>query len=168
MPNAVPIAALLACVAAGSAQACCLPDPAGEVLLTIEGDIACSNAGGVARLDLEMLHAIGAETIATTTIWTNGVQTFTGVPIGRLLEAVEARGDTLVARAINDYVVRVAVDDLVRDGALLAMKRNGRTMTVRDKGPLWIVYPWDDDPSLQTEAIYARSIWQLDHIRIDG
>jgi hypothetical protein len=39
-------------------------------------------------------------------------------------------------------------------------------MTVRDKGPLWIVYPYDAKPEYRQELIYSRSIWQLDHIEV--
>jgi hypothetical protein len=32
---------------------------------------------------------------------------------------------------------------------------------VRDKGPLFIVYPYDSDPQLATQTFYGRSAWQL-------
>ncbi|RYH00603.1 oxidoreductase, partial [Salipiger sp. IMCC34102] len=41
-------------------------------------------------------------------------------------------------------------------------------MQVRDKGPLWIVYPYDDTPEYRSEVIYSRSIWQLDRIEVAG
>jgi hypothetical protein len=41
-----------------------------------------------------------------------------------------------------------------------------RPMSVRDKGPLWVVYPFDDVPAYQSETIYSRSIWQLDRIEV--
>ena len=41
-------------------------------------------------------------------------------------------------------------------------------MSVREKGPLWIVYPYDSNIAFQTETIYARSIWQLDRISIEN
>ncbi len=48
--------------------------------------------------------------------------------------------------------------------ALIAYARNGQPMTLRDKGPLWIVYPFDTDPMYRSEVIYANSIWQLEQI----
>jgi hypothetical protein len=39
-------------------------------------------------------------------------------------------------------------------------------MSMRNKGPLWLVYPYDSNVALQTEAVYARSIWQL--VRIES
>ena len=50
--------------------------------------------------------------------------------------------------------------------ALLAFERNGKPMSVREKGPLWIVYPYDSDAKFQSEVYYSRSIWQLDRLAV--
>ncbi|WP_296762669.1 hypothetical protein [Sediminimonas sp.] len=39
-------------------------------------------------------------------------------------------------------------------------------MTLRDKGPVWLLYPFDSAPRFRTELHYARSVWQLDRIEI--
>jgi hypothetical protein len=39
-------------------------------------------------------------------------------------------------------------------------------MPLRDKGPLWIVFPFDSATEFQRESIYARSIWQLNRIAV--
>jgi len=44
---------------------------------------------------------------------------------------------------------------------LLALKRDGAYMTVRNKGPLFIVYPYDSSPELRNRRIYSRSAWQV-------
>jgi len=54
----------------------------------------------------------------------------------------------------------------LEDGPLLAYLRNGETMSVRDKGPVWLIFPFDDEPKFQNEEYYSRSIWQLDQIEI--
>jgi len=51
--------------------------------------------------------------------------------------------------------------DAVPGGAIVAYLNNGKRMTVREKGPLWIVYPYDKNEKFQTEEIYARSVWSL-------
>jgi hypothetical protein len=38
-------------------------------------------------------------------------------------------------------------------------------MSVRDKGPLWVIYPYDSD-DYRSEVIYSRSIWQLDRLEV--
>lgn len=113
-----------------------------------------------------MVKELGATSIETTTIWTDGVQTFVGVPLTALLEAVEAEGTILKATAVNDYAIEIPLDDPTSKAALIAYENNGSVMTLRDKGPLWIVYPYDEAPQFQTEVVYSRSIWQLDRIEI--
>ncbi|WP_253913107.1 molybdopterin-dependent oxidoreductase [Pseudoruegeria sp. HB172150] len=141
-----------------------LAAPEGHVILTITGAIAETNDGDAAVFDLSMLEALEAVTFETSTIWTEGIQSFTGVPLATLMEAVGAEGDVLNATAINDYSVEIPREDWVEDGPIVAYLNNGETMSVRDKGPLWVVYPYDSSSDYQTELIYSRSIWQLDRI----
>lgn len=131
---------------------------AGETLLTFSHD------GQVSEFDMEALVAMGAVEISTTTIWTEGVQTFTGVSLNTFLEVVGVNEGTLKATAINDYAVEIPLEDAVDGGPILAYLSNGVPMSVREKGPIWIVYPYDSDPKYQTEVIYSRSIWQLDRL----
>lgn len=139
--------------------------PEGEVLLTISGNIGTQNADTTIQLDLAMLEALEKSTIKTATIWTEGVQEFEGVSLKALVDAFGISGTTLLATAINDYVVEIPLTDAVEGGALVAYRLNGDTMSIREKGPLWIVYPYDADAKYRTEVIYSRSIWQLDRIQ---
>ncbi|MFQ1877342.1 hypothetical protein ACK36J_07910 [Aeromonas veronii] len=34
-------------------------------------------------------------------------------------------------------------------------------MTLRNKGPLWIIYPLSDHPELNKELYHSRMVWQL-------
>jgi len=158
---------LAACMALlGAAPAAALEPAAGEVVLTITGQIAHSNADGAAVLDLAMLSAMEPVTFETSTVWTEGVQTFVGVELVDLLALVGAQGAKLRASAINDYAVDIPSSDAVEGGPIVAFMRNGAPMSVREKGPLWIVYPYDAVPEYQSELIYSRSIWQLDRIEV--
>jgi hypothetical protein len=130
------------------------------VLLTVTG----ADAGAPVTYDMAALEALGPQTVETTTIWTEGVQNFTGVPLHVLLAALGIRDGVLHASAINDYTIEIPVSDAVPGGPMIAYKLDGVPMSVRDKGPLWIVYPYDSDPDYRSEVIYSRSIWQLDRI----
>lgn len=124
-------------------------------------------AGGtVTQYSLDDLRAIDATEFETTTIWTDGPQTFTGVSLHVLLESIGAEGSALAATAINDYAIEIPVTDAIPGGPIIAYERNGATMSVRDKGPLWIVYPYDSNPEYQSEVTYSRSIWQLDRLEL--
>lgn len=112
------------------------------------------------------LAAFPAASFTTTTNWTDGAQTFTGVPLLTLLESLGVTSGQLQLIAINDYSILMPVDDPTNGGAIIAYSMNGEPMTPRDKGPLWLVYDFDSDPTYRTETVYSRSIWQLDRMII--
>ncbi len=143
-----------------------LPVPEGEVILTVSGAIAETNMDGTAVFDLDMLKQLPESSFSTSTIWTEGEVEFRGVLLADLLDTVAAEASTIHAIALNDYAVDIPTSDAVIDGPIVAYEMNGKAMSIRDKGPLWIVYPYDSDAQYRTELIYSRSIWQLDRMDI--
>jgi hypothetical protein len=53
------------------------------------------------------------------------------------------------------------MEDFEKYNVILALKRDGEYMPVRDKGPLFVVYPYDSDPELRSQKFYSRSAWQV-------
>ena len=155
------LAASLMPVASNAAP---LGKPTGKVILTISGNISQTNAGEKAEFDREMLEALGMTEVKQHTPWTDGEQTFSGVLGSKILNAVGAQGVTVIARAVNDYEVEIPVSDLQNYPVLFAMKQGGRYMRLRDKGPLWIIYPYEKYPELATSETREKWIWQLSTI----
>ena len=143
-----------------------IPVPDGPVILTISGDIDTANVDGTVQFDRMTLADLDKSLIETTTIWTDGRHTFQGVSLHILTELLGVSDGTLLSTAINDYTVEIPVSDAVPDGPIIAYKMDGDEMSVRDKGPLWVVYPYDSSPDYRTAVIHARSIWQLDRIEV--
>jgi hypothetical protein len=132
-----------------------------------EGVILTVTIGGETKTyDRQALESLGLETIKTATIWTEGVQEFQGVPLYLLTDAIGAETGTLLATAINDYTVEIPLSDATEGGPILAMRMNGEIMSLRDKGPLWVIYPYDQNAAYRSEVTYSRSIWQLDRIEV--
>ena len=150
------------------AQADPLAAPSGDVILTVSGKIGNTNgADSTARFDLPMLQAMASREGTMETPWTKGKVTFKG-PLGRaLLEAVGAQGKTLKVVALDDYAVDVPVEDLVQHDVILATEMNGKPMSVREKGPLFIIYPFDKEPGLYNEKYFSRSAWQVKSIVVN-
>ena len=138
-----------------------LAQPAGEAVLTVNGAITETNAEGAAVFDMDMLQALPAGEFTTTTQWTEGSKLFKGVPLKALLESLGATGGKVTATALNNYSVDIPLDALKDDAPLVAYTIDGETFSRRDKGPLWIVFPYDSSADYQTETIYGWSIWQL-------
>lgn len=155
-------------IAAGAmrhpAAAGALPAPSGKVILTITGNIANQNGTSGATFDRDMLEAIGQGAFSTNTPWHKGQVTFEGVPLDKLMKAVGATGDHITAFALNDYSTDIPIEDFARYNVILALKRDGEYMPVKDKGPLFIVYPYDSTPELKAQKFYSRSAWQVNRI----
>lgn len=161
----VPLQSSSALAGTPAARAGELAVPTGPVILTVSGAITRGNGGGEARFDRELLAGIGWLEIVSHTPWTNGPQRFGGIRLVDLLAAVGARGTTLVARALNDYSAAIPVADAGRFDVLLALDRNGVPMPVRDRGPIWIVYP-ESQPQDEIGQRNDKMVWQLRSIEV--
>ncbi len=146
---------------ARSAKGDTLPLPAKKAILTVTGAITNTNEGNTAVFDRSMLEALGLDGFETTTPWYDRPVRFEGIRMQRLMQAVGAFGTRVMAVALNGYAIEIPMSDFDRYGVLLAMKRDGVDMPVRDKGPLFIVYPFDSKPELRSHQFYSRSAWQL-------
>jgi hypothetical protein len=143
-----------------------LPQPKGMVILTISGKIEETNGQGLAQFDKEMLEALCKSSFVTGSEVSEKPQLFEGVPLRAVLQRVGAQGKLMKARALNDYEISVPFEDL-RFEPMLAMKVDGQVLTIRDKGPLWIVYPRDAHEVLHDVQYYARSVWQLNKLHVE-
>ena len=145
----------------GPAIAAPLGAPKDKPILAISGAIKETNLDGAAQFDRAMLESLGLIRIETTTPWHNGPVKFDGVPLDKLMKHVGASGQRVVAIALNDYTTEIPIEDFAKHGAILALKRDGEYMPVKDKGPLFIIYPYDSKAELKSQTYYGRSAWQV-------
>lgn len=151
--------ALFTVTTAGTAAP--LAQPQDTVVLTIRGQIERTNQPNQALFDRQMLLQLPQTTMTTQTPWTDSAHTYEGVLLQDLLRHVGARGRSVLATALNDYQTQIDLDIIKQYPALLALKDNGRLMRVRDKGPLWIIYPLTEHPELNQPQYHEDMIWQL-------
>jgi hypothetical protein len=142
------LALLLGVFVSGAARA--------EALLTVEAGTAAPVS--YSRADLDAMPRV---TFKTSTVWTEGVREFSGVPLKALLAKAGVTEGVVRAVAVNDYVVEIPVESLTDDAPIVADMIDGKTFSRREKGPLWIMYPFDSSTALRTEENYGRSVWQL-------
>ncbi len=138
-----------------------LEAPKERVVLTVSGKIGVKNAGETARFDMKMLEALPQHSFTTRTPWYDRPVKFTGPLLADVLAAVKASGTTVSAVAINDYAIKIPVADTTAHKVIVARLLDGKPMPVREKGPLFVVYPFDDSATLRSSVYYERSIWQL-------
>lgn len=165
VPTLLYRSALALCLVSASA-AWALDKPTGAVVLTVEGRITETNQGGKAQFDMAMLAALPQHSFTTRTPWYPDPVTFTGPLLRDVVAAVGGSGSGITAVALNDYKTEIPFDDIQRHDAIVARLMNNRPMPVREKGPLFIVYPFDSKSELRSELYYNRSAWQLSVLRI--
>ena len=149
---------------AGPAHA--LEAPQGKVVLSISGLITQKNAAGRADFDMAMLAALPQHSFTTRTPWFAETKKFTGPLLRDVLATVGAQGKALKATGLNNFNSHMPADDAVQFPVIVAWLMDGKPMPIRDKGPLFIVYPYDTDVELRSTRYYNRSAWQLRAIEV--
>jgi hypothetical protein len=102
----------------------------------------------------------------TNTPWTETAMTYEGPTLESFIRKMSMEGKTLKMVALNDYSVEITPERITEDWPIIARRVNGNEISIREKGPYWIMYPFDSNPDLQTESYYALSIWQLSKIEV--
>ncbi len=163
-PRALAIAILLV---GSAALAGTLPAPQERSILEVTGKITNTNAGNRAQFDLPMLEKLGISRLKTATAWTEGKPVFEGVLVRDLFNQVGASGEKVTVVALNDYKVDIPMSDFKNFPVILAYRMDGQALRVKDKGPLWIIYPADDFPELNNKQTQNKWVWQVKEIQIN-
>jgi hypothetical protein len=158
---------ILACaLLAVPSWALALDPPQGPVVLSVTGLLTQANVDGRVDLDMAQLKALPQHSFVVETPWFKGPQKFSGPLLRDILALAGARGSQIVAIALNDYKVTLPVDDARRWTVLVAHLLNDKPMSVREKGPLFIIYPYDESSELRSERYYSRAAWQLRRLEV--
>ena len=144
-----------------------LAAPQGPVVLTVSGAITHTNGNNVAQFDQAMLDALPQRTTVTTTPWYEGPQHFSGPLMSAVLNAVGATGSTIKVTALNDYSAELPLQDTLSYPVILADRLDDKLLSVRDKGPLFVIYPFDEYRELYDEVHFGRSVWQINAITVE-
>jgi len=143
------------------------PAPQGRSVLRLQpaGDVQAQ------ACDLQALERLPARDITTAlppALGLAGEHRWTGVPLRHLVEQLGGgERSRIVLTALNDYAVEIPWSDLLRYNPVLAYRRDGQRMGIRDKGPLILIYPFDAHPALQQGQDYVnRTIWQVHAVSV--
>lgn len=135
---------------------------ADTIILSVKGAIE-EEAAEFTRPDLEALEQVE---LHTGTSVTHGQQVFRGFLLRDLLERLGAKGEEIVARALNDYEIVIPMSDVRDYDVIGALSMDGEPLSPRDKGPIWIVYPRDQHEELEDIRFDMRWVWQLHELEV--
>lgn len=153
-----------ACTVAGLAVGREAPKP----MLTV---VLMAASREVQRLTLSEGQILGLpqSRITTATSWTERSE-FVGPELEVLARSVgAARFSNFRLNAANGYATTIGEADIRRFKPILAHSQNDRRLSLRDFGPLWVIFPRDDFPQeLNAVTVDAKFIWQVEHITVSG
>lgn len=143
---------------------------ADKPLLVVTGKIAKTNSadGKSYTFDYAALSQIQPNIIETTTQWTSKAR-FKGPLMRDLLKFLGARPDakTIQVSTLDNYPATIPISDFTKWRVVLAYEQDGKRLTTATKGPLWIMYPIDEDPEhLDTHLIAGRLAWAVNAIDV--
>ena len=149
----------------GAVAAACLWLPATGFAQTV---LNVTTPEEAASFSLEELLDMPQTTVVTKNDYVDDTTEFRGPRLSTLLERFGVdRTQTLQMVALNDFTAEVPASDAYDYEVILAVLRDGDRMSVRDKGPIWVIYPMDDHPELRDEAYNGRLVWQLKEISVE-
>lgn len=121
----------------------------------------------VASYDMAFLKSLPQHSFVSQTPWFKKPVTFTGPLLRDVLAAAKVKGSMVYAVAIDEYRAQIPFSDCLQYDMILAHQIDGETLTPKNKGPLFVVYPYDSKSELQSVRFYERSIWQLKSLRVE-
>ena len=83
-----------------------------------------------------------------------------------MLEHLGTSSSEFLAWADDGYEATFKGVDVEKYPVILAYKKNGEFLSLRDLGPLWIMFPFDQYKELDVQPIYEIAVWQLSRIEI--
>ena len=149
-------------LSAGDYQVVIAPDD-GEVMLTMNGIDST-----VVTLTEAQFAALPQYAVATENEHLDGINCYEG-PLGRdIMTVIGAKSeDTVNLTAINDYWVEMPVALMQEYDVIFARSVNGEALSVRDKGPIWVMVPQTDNAELRDPFYSTYMVWQLNRVDLN-
>ncbi|WP_146201408.1 hypothetical protein [Leucothrix arctica] len=123
----------------------------------------CKNKGVL--LTEAQLLALPQYEFTTLHEWSAVAETFRGPLLEDILDLACKGATTFILKALNDYSVMIDFTELKQYKPIVAHSINGERLSVRDKGPLWVMVD-HDKYNIHQKNLSALMIWQLFDITI--
>ena len=126
---------------------------------------AAANSGCAQTVQLteSSLLELPQQQFKTHHSWTKEAETFSGPLLEDVLKLVCGEATKINLKALNDYSIDVDFTVAKSLKPIVAHSVNGSRLSVRDKGPLWIMVP-SDELNVVSKELDGMLIWQLSDI----
>lgn len=131
------------------------------IILTLE-----SPSGQQTNLTREDLERLPQTTFTTSTPWTKGTHTYKGPKLSLITAKFPQPLNGIRVYAVNGYSYDIGIKDLKKSPFILALQQDSKNMTLRNKGPLWVLVPFDQNPQLMSnQKLLNQAVWQVNKIK---
>jgi len=114
------------------------------------------------ELTLDQLAVLPQVTIVTENAFADGMVSYRGPLVRDVIEQLAlGEAEALRFTALNDFYVEIPTSDFRRYAVILALEADGKRLSRREKGPLWLMYPISDHRELRDPLYTERLIWQV-------
>lgn len=144
-----------------------IPQPAGnlEQALIVNTDPSTSCGPKELIFSVKQLQDLPQKTFKTKHTWAASAQEFSGPLIADVLKLVCPNAQDIYLRSFDQYSIMVNFSKIEKYEPILALKIDGQPLTIREKGPLWVMINTDGF-NLPTRSLDSMFVWQLYYIRI--
>lgn len=144
-----------------------IPEPRGDVILTVAGAVGKINHDNKILMDLATIESVGLVEYGVVDPFENRKKLFRGVLMRELLNLwkVDAAATTLDMVALNDYHVDVPIAIMREKPLLFALQADGEYMRPDYRGPAMLVFPYGYY-KFQRPLTDAHWIWQIKAITV--
>ncbi|MCW8327435.1 oxidoreductase [Photobacterium sp. SDRW27] len=137
-----------------------------ETTITLEGKNTSGQPVEVI-LTRSQIEQLPQSTLTTHLPWFKGQAEFQGVKLKTLLETYQLKSSQITMGALNDYSATVSWNDIDKYDPVVAIKKDGQYLRIRDYGPYWLVFSIDKYPELKQMKYLAKMVWQLETIQAE-
>lgn len=119
-----------------------------------------------AQFDYDKLRALDLHSVQADFPKGGPVHTFEGPLLADVLKAAGAEGKTVTVLALDGYGIEAPLQELVDQGAVVALRRNGTPFAIGDYGPTQIVFPRAERDDL-ADMPDDHWVWSIFHISVE-
>lgn len=116
-------------------------------------------------LSIEQLLELPQQEFSTLHTWTDVKETFRGPLLEDVINLVCKGVVSVELKALNDYSITVDFEGVRQYKPIVAHSINGQRLTIRDKGPLWVMVDYETY-NLDEKNLESLMVWQLSDIVI--
>lgn len=130
--------------------------------------IRSSTGGAAFAVTEEVIRKAGLHEYQAVLTATDGTpKRASGALLRDLIAAAGFKGSRVWATALDGYRMDLPMAEIMAVDVLAATALDGVPLSVRDRGPVWLVYPSVDHPEFRDPVHEARSVWQVKELVVE-